>query len=438
MKNVTKILFSILLVLLVFPAIQQFSNIFKLKPLSGVIVEQGLPEFSKLAWFEGSYQQKMNSFIDQHYGFRPFFIRIFNQIDYTFFNEAHGAGIIVGKDKYLFESWYIWAYHGDRFIGEKKIKENVRKLSAIQLKLKELDTEMIIVLAPGKGHFYPEYIPDYMKKPIKETNNEYYEKVLEESDLTVLDASSWFLSMKDTAQYPLFPKTGTHWSDYASVLVSDTLLTVVEDKLGYNMPRFIWESNELTTEARNDDDDLEESMNLFFRIPQIMHAYPVVRRDDDTTANQNKPSAISIADSFFWQLFNGPFAWSFSDIKYWYYFSSIYPDTYKAPTTTKDIDLIEELAKRDVVIVLASTANLTDMGFGFIDEAYKAFYPEHEDELKSSVEKFIKRIRNNESMMDMVKEKALKKNISIDSMVVLDATYLAKKEYEKAADTLSQ
>ncbi|MEZ5195368.1 MAG: hypothetical protein R2764_02890 [Bacteroidales bacterium] len=231
MRNVTKILFSILLILLLLPAFQQFTTIFKLEPLHGVIVEQELPALTKTDWFEGGFQQKMNTFIDQNYGFRPFFIRLFNQIDYSFFNKAHGAGIVIGKNKYLFESWYIWAYHGDRFIGEQKIRDNVRKLSAIRKKLKESGTELFIVLAPGKGHYYPEYIPDYMKKPVKETNNEYYEKILAEFDLPVFDANLWFLSLKDTIQYPLFPKTGTHWSDYAAVLASDSLLNFIEKQL---------------------------------------------------------------------------------------------------------------------------------------------------------------------------------------------------------------
>ncbi|MEZ5195367.1 MAG: hypothetical protein R2764_02885 [Bacteroidales bacterium] len=87
---------------------------------------------------------------------------------------------------------------------------------------------------------------------------------------------------------------------------------------------------------------LEESMNLFSKIPQIEHAYPIVRKDEDT-ANTTKPTVITIADSFFWQFFNGPFAWSFTDMKYWYYFSSIYPDSYQNPITTKEIDLVEEL-----------------------------------------------------------------------------------------------
>ncbi|MEZ5195366.1 MAG: hypothetical protein R2764_02880 [Bacteroidales bacterium] len=87
---------------------------------------------------------------------------------------------------------------------------------------------------------------------------------------------------------------------------------------------------------------------------------------------------------------------------------------------------------------MASTANLTDLGYGFIDAAYNAFHPDQEDAMSASIQKFIKIIKNSEGMMDLVREKAQTKNISVDSMIVLDATYLARKEFEKAADTISR
>ena len=127
MRNYYKILFGILLILSVFPAIQMFYPVVKEKPLNGVYIEQELPGLSFESWLSSDLQQKLNTFIDQNYGFRPFFIRLFNQVDFSLFRKAHGSGVVIGTQNYLYESWYIDAYTGKQLADKDGIKERIDK-----------------------------------------------------------------------------------------------------------------------------------------------------------------------------------------------------------------------------------------------------------------------------------------------------------------------
>jgi hypothetical protein len=78
-----------------------------------------------------------------------------------------------------------------------------------------LGKQVLVILAPGKASYFPEFIPDEMATITKlNTNYEGYKAELKESTVPFIDAHQWFRNMKDTSRYPLFPKCGIHWSKY--------------------------------------------------------------------------------------------------------------------------------------------------------------------------------------------------------------------------------
>ena len=120
MKNSGKgILFLIILLLLVLPGIQYFTNLFKIGELDGDFILNEKPVFEDSCWFDGSFQSKYNDYIEDHIGFRNFFVRLNNAFDFYINKKSNAEGVIVGKENYLFEYDYIRAYKGDDFIGKK-------------------------------------------------------------------------------------------------------------------------------------------------------------------------------------------------------------------------------------------------------------------------------------------------------------------------------
>jgi hypothetical protein len=197
------------------PLLQGVTKVISIRNLDGAITELPEPTWSSANWFSGVFQDNALPYLNEQIGFYPIFIRINNEAQYRLANVANAKGVVEGKDKYLYELNYIRAYTGTDFIGDKLIKEKVALFQQFSDSVAKLGKQVLIVLAPGKASYFPEFLPEGMAS-IKKLNANYegYKTELKESTVPFIDAHQWFRSMKDTSRYPLFPKCGIHWSRY--------------------------------------------------------------------------------------------------------------------------------------------------------------------------------------------------------------------------------
>ena len=80
---------------------------------------------------------------------------------------------------------YIKSFYGVGFLGDKKIEKKVNKLKSVQDTLKKLNIDLIVVIAPGKGLFYPEYIPeDYLTGDSTKTSYKSYIKSFKKNKIS--------------------------------------------------------------------------------------------------------------------------------------------------------------------------------------------------------------------------------------------------------------
>src|SRR3954468_18075916 len=77
---------------------QKKSKLFLIKPLDGIKELASKPAFDVNGYFEGTYQEKYNKYINENIGFRPVLIRLVNQIDYDIFHTTNAPGVVLGKD----------------------------------------------------------------------------------------------------------------------------------------------------------------------------------------------------------------------------------------------------------------------------------------------------------------------------------------------------
>jgi hypothetical protein len=139
--------------------------------------------------------------------------------------------VVAGKKRMLYLTEYIEAYLGDNYVGAKQIEETSSVLQKVQKKLEEHNKTLIVLLAPGKGTFYPEYFPGkYSHRQKKVNNYETFAKELKEKRINVIDMNSWFLSMKGKTPHPLYIELGVHWSAYGASLAYDSLLKYIEQE----------------------------------------------------------------------------------------------------------------------------------------------------------------------------------------------------------------
>jgi hypothetical protein len=404
-----------------------------MRPLGGSFIQQKNPEISFGGWFGGTYQNKKENYLNESFGFRNWFVRLYNQIAYSMFNDTQTTGVVVGKNQFLYQQGYIDAYYGDDFIGKHKIVKAVSRLEDISRLLKQKNIDLVVVFAPGKASFYPENIPESLRRNYRKTTNyQIYKTELEKHGLHFLDFEKWFLEMKDTSSYPLFPKTGIHWSSYGELLAADSLVKYIEVLRNINAPKISVNKITVSETMKDRDDDIEQSMNLMFDIPDIKMGYPSF--DILTDALSYKPKVLVVADSFYWGMFNWGIANRIFDrSQFWFYNKSIYSNEFKTAKNVSEVNLLDEVEKNEVIDLMATDANLPDFPFGFIDDLSDAFRF-HDGSYRSSRERsvqgYIEAIKNTPEWLEMVKQQAIDQNIDLKTAIRNNAEFMVNKETE--------
>jgi len=362
----------LLLTLSMFPLLNMFVFPEMIDKLEGYVVLASKPECSIESWFDKSFQDKYEAYINDNIGFRPFFVRIRNQILFSLFNEVRAAWVIRGKEDYLYELNYIKEYNGDNFIGSKKIKTTVSRLDILRDSLEARGKSLLIVLAPGKGTFYPQYFPEEYQKPATDsTNYKVFRKVLSKKQLNVIDFNKWLLEVRDTCGCLLYPKYGIHWSQYAMLLAADSIVNYIESIRNIDMPNLQISGMERTDKLRFSDYDIAEGMNLLFQMQSEPMCYP--KHSWQQGSYFVHPRTIVVADSFYWEMFNtGIGSGSFSLGGFWYYNQSVYPDSFSTTTEVKGLDIKKKIEENDVFIIISTEANLFKFDFGFTDGCLNA------------------------------------------------------------------
>lgn len=374
--KIKKRLFIGVVFLMFIPLILEVTEIIRIKPLAGAYAEPVNPKFTIRDWFEGSYQPQKEDYLNESSYLKPIFVRFYNQYYYSFHNLAKANSVVIGQSAYLYEENYIKAHLGRDFIGQDAIAEKIRKLQKVVDTLKTKGVELLVVLAPGKASFYPEFIPaSYNPQHRTITNYEVYNKNLLESNIHYLDFHSWFVKSKSTSKYPLFPKTGIHWSVYGELLAADSMISYINSiSKTKKVPKLLIGEIDVSNKMRHTDDDIEKGMNLLLDIPDLEMAYPAYSFQSDSVIEQ--PKVVTIADSYYWGMFNwGLSRDGFGGGQFWYYNEAIYPDSYTSPLNVSDVNIMEEIEKNDVVVLISTDANLYKFAFGFIDQLYAVYFP---------------------------------------------------------------
>lgn len=371
-----KILFGILLIGLCMPLIQQLTQFAYVRQLKGAIEEINAPIFSKEDWFSGKYQDTSSKYINDNFGFRNDFIRINNQRVFMLYNEARANGVIIGKDNYLYEYGYIEAALGNDYVGEDTVKYNVDKLKFVSDTLNALGKKIVFVFAPGKGSYYPEFIPDkFIQQRKSETNLNAYTKELKRQGLSYIDFNSWFVNGKDTTTYPLYGKCGVHWSKYGEYIVMDSLINYVEQEMRVDLPELVLEDIVLNDENKEGDYDIGDGMNLYTKLSTFPMAYPQYHFDKENP--YDTVNSIVVGDSYYWGLQVKNFSTKcFRDGEFWYYNREIYSNKITNSIKATSVDILNKVKNNDLIIILSTDANLDEFGFGFIDRLYDAFNQE--------------------------------------------------------------
>lgn len=431
--DVKVILFSLTAILLFLSPIQQATGLFRFKKLYGAMEEQTKPQLTAQHWLDHSFQDGSEAYLQQHYGFREPLTRLYNQYLWdcygmTFAKERNW--VFVSDDGWYYESDYVqeyyegnsWKYASDSLQMANILGREALMLSQTQQILDSMGIFLFVLLEPGKELIYPEHVPAntlYHHEKVFSAH-EFLHQRFEDLGIHYIDAGEWFLQMKDTVDYPLFPQSGTHWSNLAAMHVADSLIRYMEHLGNINIQNFT--IGEKYVKTKEPDNDLEEWLNLMRPLKGKPNYYAKTRLVDDPTAV--KPRLITIGDSFYWNILNHtPFKKIFGGTPYWYYFSSTY---YDGPYgNVADIDLLEKVAKADFIMLAYSTPQQYEMSNGFA-QRFLMEWCYDDEEIEPLKQEMKERICNDKAWMAGIEKKTENEELSMDSVLNKENYYFIK------------
>ena len=290
--------------------------------------------------------------------------------------------MVKGKEDYLYEEGYIKAYLGEDFLGEDAIREKVQKLRKVIDTLAHYDTQVLFVMASGKATYLPEYLPSQYDPQQKGPNNyETFRTYFLQYDIPHIDINSYLLAQKDTADYPLYPRGGTHWSMYATWKVTDTLLNKIEEMFARPTVQYFYPGGPTDTLPREADGDIAKAANLLhypYRETLKYRWAELVDKDSSLF----RPNVLAIGDSYFWTLYGyfvpdncfGP------DWRFWYYGREIWLRNKREDFNVSAIeDLRPEFENRDLILIMIAETNLKGCCMGFVEQAYDLYFGERSE-----------------------------------------------------------
>lgn len=404
----------------------------KMKPLDGFTNPHRVVELSFKTFHDGSYQRYMNSYTKQHTGFREFFIRNYNQVMYSCFNKVTNNTIQKGYNNELYLTMYLNDIAGKRLFytyptvedAKADARKNVEATVTLIDTLRSHGTEFLFVFCPTKTAVYPEFMPKAYQDNIAEfCLEEYYIELFKEYGINHIDFYHYFQDIKDEFPYPLFAKTGSHWSEATMPFVSDSLYRMIEALTGKRLPSIDYVDPNLSTTYSAIDGELEANLNLLFPLNKPAIPNPIFTLKD--TVGKDHPNLLVVGDSFFNQLRRCCFVDAFHQWDYWIYNQEIHSSRpfYQGKQLNMVFDAADIIEDADVVIGMFTSAYLTNYMFGFVPFAMDLLTKGMNSD-EENIQQIINNIKNDPAWYKAVQDQAVERGITIEENLRLNATFV--------------
>ncbi len=360
MRAFKNILYALLLVILSAPLIQQTFEHAYVRPLSGAYELPDTVSFNRKNWFSGEFQEKYSPFYEYQIGYRPFFVRLRNELYFRLYNKSTNY-VVVGKGDQLFAYDYWTAYIGDNRVSEDTIKKRIADLEFLNSYLAERGKHMTIVIAPNKVRHFSDYLPDDLENFQRPNNYIYWKNNLQSTSLNWVDFNAYYSEELAKGKTGLYPNTGTHWSSFGMYSLADTL-QAIWGKYDSTVIQLDYDGWEPRPDLLPSDLDLINDMNLMFPMKRKPTLFPTNLR----LSGEAKPLLV-MGDSFFWNLYglNEFFQLYHPDLKYWYY-NSTQKDIWQSSISVWQLSPIKTIEAAEHLLLISTEANLHLFPFGFV------------------------------------------------------------------------
>lgn len=482
-------------VILIMPAFQNLTGWFHYTPLDGETAKTPKPSITLKSYTQGDYQQNIEKYISENFGFRDPLIRIYNQYLWDFYGKTYSNEVAVGKDNWLYFNFNVNEYYGKemyRWVNKddaiERFTRQMRILNKLRNVLKTYNIEFMIFTSPDKADLYPQYIPEREFDTTTIHAYDFYREEFKKYDFPYIDMNAWFKTVQDTLDFPAIPQASAHWV-FPAVYAADSLFRFMANEKGVSMPQIkIGKKFPNSAQTTHVIRDLEYGLNLWRRLS--LSDYDYYEREVSVTADSNavKMNAIFVGNSFF-RAFNQyiPLEEVFNDVSYWFYnLTNYYGPKLKKSKPVNETDRLYEIINSDYIVWFTDNAQMYKISYGFaedaliklcvsdslwnveinryadslgisendaskmlhrnpelikgldvdqptirntekINEALAVYRRRHSSDAslyEYKVEQMIQEIKSKPALMEKIREKAEKRSISVEEMLVLDAQWI--------------
>ena len=403
------VLFALLMVFLFLPSIQGWTGLFPMKPLKGAFEPTPKPKLSFDSYYSNTYQKQIEKYVSENFGLREPVIRLYNQYLWSAYNKTYCHFIVPGKNGYLYYALAVNEHYGNELLHHYKSNEEAMKYADTELRqmnklrhvLKDYGIEFVAFIAPDKPEIYPEYLPRRDADTTTVHLADYFSRHMDELGFPYINMTDWFVSMRDTVSFPLFPKTDSHWR-YSAIYAYDSLFRYINALDGeakfpklHIGPPMAYKSDKLEGD--------EETLNLLFRIPGDKTKYKSdITVEPDST--HRKPKVLFVGDSFIWSMAEFmPISEILADREVWFYNNSAFIGFDNKIENVKDIDRLSHILNADYVVFYSAGHQWREATYGFAKDALLQLCVS-DSLFEATVDDFAQRMRNNENYTNMTEE----------------------------------
>lgn len=429
MHRIHRTLCLLSLTLLFLAMAQGVWHFIPMRGLRGIWVMEEAPRFTAHGFHNNTWQPQMEKYLRGHFGFNEAAIRLYNQYVFSGFHRTTNKGLIIGRDGYLYERYFVedhyesrmYKYTDDPEVLKEKFRLEASRLAQVQKLLREQGTTLFVAILPGKDMLYPEHLPpqDTMTRTPGPRAYTEYRRLFDQYGVQYIDILDWFLAIRDDVPYPLMYPKSTHWSNIAATYAFDSIMRYMQG-LGGPAIRPVQLGKPYKDKVRKPDDDLAQLLNVTFIPREREYWYVDVKYP--TPALPHQPGLIVIGDSFFWNItFNYLPDSLFRYTHYWFYNNTIYLDS--EHDNTSQVNFREALADADYIMLNYCSGQLYDLGNEFIGHALVTLVASDE-EVQAVRDTLGARIRADEHWLHNLEEKAAREGLTLDQAILNDANYL--------------
>ena len=337
--------------------------------LYGVSNVVEFPEYNVEDICEGGYQAQIDAWYKDNFPFRPWFVRVNNQILYALGATINDV-IIVGEDGWFYTEEYTSTMLTEvSEVNMEKLSAYTEKVKLLKEKLEKNGKQLVYVITPSKAEVYPEHLPErysmLLEKRTEITNNyDYLKEQLVLQGVPFIDMTTILTENND--EVPFFSKTGIHWNYYASAMCAEQIVKTVDENVNTEIE--IIESDM----PYGTEQDVYLLSNMFKGIED--DTYYQVSMDYSNISNVRMKKVLEMGTSFSGELEreffdDGENIWN-QYTRYQYFAGKTISNSKQGTFTIDDYyneQLKRDVANADVIIIENNCSYVPESHYLFVD-----------------------------------------------------------------------